>query len=150
VRYMNLGASVLAAMFILVPARGDAQQEDHGVHHPRGLGQAHPPAVNVSLHPEWRVYAFQRDGIYYYQINDLSGQVHMAVGNVDGVFWALPVGKLSTPTSLPSWRLKVPADWPSTEVYKDTQFSLVRRGSGNDALWSVEVPSAEDDAVPSP
>jgi hypothetical protein len=122
----------------MISAPADAQQEDHGAHLQRGLGQSQPAASDVSHHPEWRVYEFQRDGISYYQVNDLAGRVHITIASADGVFWALPVGDVAAQTSLPSWRLKIPSDWPATEVYEAPQFSLVRYGKGNDAVWSVE------------
>ena len=40
-----------------------------------GLGQSWPNTTDVSASPHWHVYVFQRNGVRYVQINDLSGKV---------------------------------------------------------------------------
>ncbi len=38
-----------------------------------GLGEAMPDAIDLSSDPTWQVYEFERDGVRYVQVNDLSG-----------------------------------------------------------------------------
>ncbi len=140
-RSFTFGTTLVAAMLALTPASAYAQQDDHGTEmQQRGLGQSNPSATDLSIHPDWKVYAFRRDGIAYYQVNDLNGNVHVIIGNADGVFWALPVGERAAQTSLPSWRLKIPSTWGGVDVYVGQEFTLARFGKGNEAVWSVETP----------
>jgi hypothetical protein len=57
-----------------------------------GLGEAFPRAADLAPHPAWQVYAFERDGIRYVQINDAKGTVRAAVGRIDDTFWVMPIG----------------------------------------------------------
>lgn len=57
-----------------------------------GLGQAWPNAPDLSASPRWHVYAFERDGIRYVQINDARGAVRGAFATTNGVFLVLPMG----------------------------------------------------------
>lgn len=107
-----------------------------------GMGESLPLAVNLSQDPEWLVYGFERDGISYYQVNDLAGQVRVIVGKIDDQFFTLPAGKSPAQTSLPSQRLVVPGNAVRREVYRRAEFALVVYGEGNDAIWSVEVPAS--------
>ncbi|WP_313425901.1 hypothetical protein [Stenotrophomonas rhizophila] len=106
-----------------------------------GMGESLPLAVNLSQDPNWLVYGFERDGISYYQVNDLAGQVRVIVGKIDDQFFTLPAGKSPARTSLPSQRLVVPGNAVRREVYRRAEFALVVYGEGNDAIWSVEVPA---------
>ena len=106
-----------------------------------GMGESLPLAVNLSQDPNWLVYGFERDGISYYQVNDLAGQVRVIVGKIDDQFFTLPAGKSPARTSLPSQRLFVPGNAVRREVYRRAEFALVVYGEGNDAIWSVEVPA---------
>lgn len=103
-----------------------------------GLGESLPVATNLSLNSNWLVYGFEREGINYYQVNDLSGQVVLIVGNVDATFWTLPAGKSPARVSLPSHRLSLPEKVVRRVVFQSTQFSLVVYGEGASALWVVE------------
>ncbi|WP_045758350.1 hypothetical protein [Xanthomonas albilineans] len=67
-----------------------------------GLGESLPNTRNLSLDPAWRIYEFQRDGVTYLQINDLTGKVRAAVGNVSGALWVLPMGADVSRVSLPT------------------------------------------------
>jgi hypothetical protein len=107
-----------------------------------GLGMRQPSAVDLSLDPAWEIYGFQRDGIVYYQINDLEGRVQLIIGALDGVFWALPAGEVSTPVALPPQRVSPPQRAERTEAYRDPAFSLVSYRTGETTLWSVEVPGS--------
>ncbi|HDS1136622.1 TPA: hypothetical protein QDZ75_000612 [Stenotrophomonas maltophilia] len=103
-----------------------------------GLGESQPVAVNSSLDPAWFVYAFQRDGVTYYQVNDSAGQVVLIIANIDSTFWTLPAGSASVRVSLPSQRLVVPATARKRLVFQASDFSLILHGEGQAAIWSVE------------
>lgn len=131
------GALMLAPLAVFAFAPGD----DHGVKMAtRGLGQSIPLAENLSVDPGWLVYGFERDGMDYFQVNDLAGRVHIVIGNAAGTFWVLPAGDLSAKVSLPEQRLPVPAKASRTIVYRAAEFTLVRYASGTDTLWAVEAP----------
>jgi hypothetical protein len=56
------------------------------------LGQAWPKhAHNVSKSPDWDVYEFRLHGIKYLQFTR-HGAIHAAIGVVNGVAFALPIG----------------------------------------------------------
>ena len=57
-----------------------------------GLGESWPNAADQSVSPYWHVYAFERDGIRYVQVNDQSGRVHAAFGRAGTQVFPLPVG----------------------------------------------------------
>lgn len=106
-----------------------------------GMGESLPLASNLSMDSQWRVYGFERDGISYYQVNDAAGQVRVIVGKIDDQFFTLPAGRNPARTSLPFQRLALPANAVRREIYKRSEFSLAVYGEGNDAIWSVEIPS---------
>lgn len=106
----------------------------------RGLGQSIPLAENLSVDPGWLVYGFERDGMDYFQVNDLAGRVHIVIGNAAGTFWVLPAGDPSAKVSLPEQRLPVPSKGTRTVIYRAAAFTLVRYASGADTLWAVRTP----------
>lgn len=57
-----------------------------------GLGQEFPSATNIAIHPRWRVYEFERDGVEYTQVNDENGNVRAAVGRIGPTLWTMPIG----------------------------------------------------------
>ncbi|RUL66553.1 hypothetical protein EKH79_01630 [Dyella dinghuensis] len=57
-----------------------------------GLGQSWPNASDVSTSPHYHVYVFRKDGIRYFQVNDLNGNVRAAVAVANGVVLTLPIG----------------------------------------------------------
>mgnify|MGYP001058030533 CR=1 FL=1 len=61
-------------------------------HPATGLGQSWPNATDVSASPHYHVYVFNKDGIRYFQINDLNGNVRAAVAVANGVVLTLPIG----------------------------------------------------------
>ncbi|WP_141058758.1 hypothetical protein [Stenotrophomonas rhizophila] len=129
------GILILAA----IPMIASAQSDDHGVQlAKRGLGQSQPMALDLSLDPNWRLYGFQRDGISYYQINDLAGRVQVIIGSADDVFWVLPAGESTAKVSLPTQHVQLPTGVTRSLVYMGAEFSLVLYGSGANAVWSVE------------
>ncbi|MDT3500914.1 hypothetical protein [Stenotrophomonas maltophilia] len=128
---------MVVAAYLPMPAL--AQSDDHGTHMSQaGLGQAYPATVNLSQDPNWLVYGFQRDGISYFQVNDLAGRVQLIVGNADGTFWILPAGETQVPVSLPGQPSPVPAKAVRSVVYRGSNFVLVRYNAGSSALWAIE------------
>lgn len=150
------GAVAAAVLLVAVPINAVATDEstspvtgfccpggDHGLElQSTGLGQSHPMAVDSSLDPAWRVYGFQRDGVEYFQVNDLAGQVQLIVGNLDGHFWTLPAGESSTRVVLPPRRMAAPQIAVRSEVFRHPKFSLIRYGMGDRAQWSIELSNA--------
>lgn len=142
VRFSELRVLLPAAVLLSVSAFSASAccpSGDNGIHMARsGLGESLPEATNLSLNPNWLVYGFERDGISYYQVNDLSGQVVLIVGNVDATFWTLPAGKSAAKVSLPSHRLSLPERVVRRVVFQSAQFLLVVYGEGASAVWVVE------------
>lgn len=137
--FPRIGSALASVILAAIPILAVAQSDGHGSHLAKnGLGQAQPPATNLSKDPAWRLYGFQRDGISYFQVNDLAGRVEIIIGNADGVFWTLPAGERPSRVSMPGQRLQLPAGMGQTEVYRGAAFSLMLYGHGADAVWSVE------------
>ncbi|WP_052690136.1 hypothetical protein [Xanthomonas albilineans] len=86
-----------------------------------GLGESTPKAPDRSLNPLWHIYEFKRDGVSYLQINDLTGTVRAAVGNISGTLWVLPMGVDVSRVSLP-----VKGSDPSGTVVYQTSVFIVR------------------------
>ncbi|PTS76160.1 hypothetical protein DBR20_10435 [Stenotrophomonas sp. HMWF023] len=103
-----------------------------------GLGESQPAALDLSSDPGWLVYAFERDGVSYYQVNDLTGQVNLIVANIESTFWTLPAGKTAARVSLPSKPLALPKNARGSIVFRGPEFSLVVYGEGRGAVWAVE------------
>ncbi|WP_315385577.1 hypothetical protein [uncultured Stenotrophomonas sp.] len=129
-----------ALLLAVLPVSAMAQLSDHHGNELQsfGLGQSSPLAANVSQDRNWLVYQFEREGISYYQVNDLAGQVHMIIARVDDVFWALPAGITPFRASLPTKRLVIPAEAPSAIVYRSPEFMIVRYVVDGEAVWSVQ------------
>lgn len=138
---VNVGAALAVVIAGCLPMSVLAQSDDHGIRmsmSQRGLGEAFPATVNLSQDPGWLVYGFQRDGISYFQVNDLAGRVQVIIGNADGTFWALPAGETQVPVSLPTQPLPVPAKATRSLVYRGNGFVLVRYSSGASVVWAIE------------
>jgi hypothetical protein len=129
--------AVTALLTSSAPFVASAQQDWNG-NEQQALGYPIPSADDASLDDNWKVYRFVRDGITYIQVNDLNDNVHAVIGKMDDVFWALPAGKPSARTSLPSWRLKISDDAVPHLVYADDEFSLVHYLDDVSSVWSVE------------
>lgn len=99
-----------------------------------------PLAVNLSQDPAWLLYGFQRDGVMYLQVNDLTGNVQLIIGNAGGTYFVLPAGSNPAKVSLPEQRIGVPAGAVRSQIYQASDFSLVRYRSGDEVVWSVEAP----------
>jgi hypothetical protein len=103
-----------------------------------GLGHSHPHVSSVSDDPDWLVYEFERDGVTYYQVNDLAGRVQVIFGRVDDAFWTLPAGVEPSRVSLPSQRVLLPESAVASLVYRHPEFSLLRYMVEGEDVWSIE------------
>jgi hypothetical protein len=104
-----------------------------------GLGQSFPPAANLAVDPEWRVYEFERGGIRYTQINDSTGRVRAAVGRIEDIFWELPIGGDADRVSVDA----LPAISGQRKVLyrtNEVEVILLRTASGD--FWEVGAPDA--------
>lgn len=98
----------------------------------RGAGHQHPAARDMSVHPYWNVHGFERDGAIYYQVSDLSGTVHLIVGEIDGVYSALPVAESSAGLRLPMQPKPM-----------NSEFSLHLKVDSEGAVWRLDVDAPE-------
>lgn len=108
-RHPSLRALPALALLLALPAGVFAAEPASG------LGQAWPNAPDLSASPRWHVYAFDRDGVRFVQINDEAGRVRGAFATAGGQFLVLPMGSGATVTASPN------AAAPSTgeTVYDD-------------------------------
>lgn len=70
----------------------------HAAQPASGLGQAWPNLPDRGASPRWHVYAFDRDGVRFVQINDAAGRVLGAFATAGGQFLVLPMGTGATLT----------------------------------------------------
>lgn len=139
VRTLFHATSLLAALALISPLIALAQHDHHGSEAASyGLGQSFPPAANVSLHPAWRLYVFERDGISYYQVNNDSGQVQLIIAKAGPELWALPAGHSYRVVSLPSNPRSLPPGADRRVVFIEGDFALALYGEADSAVWSVE------------
>ncbi|AWH52922.1 hypothetical protein C1924_06895 [Stenotrophomonas sp. ESTM1D_MKCIP4_1] len=103
-----------------------------------GLGESQPATLDLSADPAVQVYTFEREGVSYYQVNDLAGEVKLIIARIDGTFWTLPAGKREARVSLPSKVLALPKNARRSIVYRGEGFSLVEYAAGSDVVWAVE------------
>lgn len=128
-------------MLAVAPAYAGGPSDFHGKPLAvAGLGQSAPLAANLSQDPAWMLYGFQRDGVTYLQVNDLTGSVQLIIGNAGGTYFVLPAGSSAAKVSLPDQPVNVPAGAVRSRIYEASDFSLVRYRSGNEVVWSVEIP----------
>lgn len=90
-----------------------------------GLGQAWPNAPDVSASPHWHVYAFERGGVRYIQVNDLNGTVRAAFATSNGAFLSLPIGLDASRLATPQDPLPAPASTAGEIVYHDDAVQLL-------------------------
>lgn len=141
VRFSRFSKMMSVAVLLAAPALAFACCPGGGQGVPMakaGLGESQPAALDLSSDPAWQVYAFERDGVSYYQVNDLTGQVNLIVASLDSAFWTLPAGKTAARVSLPSTPLALPNNARRSVVFRGPDFSLVVYGEGRNAVWSVE------------
>lgn len=113
-----------------VPAHAQQCCPSGGVGSPKsmtGLGQSSPQIANLSIDPAWKVYQFERQGIRYLQINDLSGNTRLGIGRIGATAWVLPMGMDADRVILPGDA--VPAGSPRTIfLSKDEEVVLYQDG----------------------
>ena len=82
-----------------------------------GLGEVWPNATDVSASPHFHVYAFQKQGVRYLQINDSNGTVRGAIALIGNEALELPVG-----VDASRWTITGGPAAPATgeTVYRDT------------------------------
>jgi hypothetical protein len=90
-----------------------------------GLGQAWPNAPDLSASPHWHVYAFERNGIRYIQINDLNGKVRAAFAVAGSNFLGLPIGVDAAHLATPQEPQAVPASRTGETVYQDAAVKVL-------------------------
>lgn len=104
-----------------------------------GLGQSSPNATDLAPDPAWKVYAFERDGIRYTQINDQNGTVRAAAGQIGNTFWVMPIGTDAD-------RVAVPGDTlPTGQARILTQsggVEVVLYQDGDRQRWLIRSPTA--------
>lgn len=105
------------------------------------MGQSFPQAVDLAPDPEWQVYEFARGGIRYMQINDSTGKVRAAVGRVDELFWAMPMGGDADRVSVEP----LPAMMGQRKVlYRANEVEVVLHRTTTGDYWEVRQPEAAD------
>lgn len=102
-----------------------------------GMGQSQPAITDLSLDSEWRVHAFERDGISYFQVGDALGTPQFIVGKAGSYFWMLPAGMIDVQIKLPNDDHRQPQLAGLREVLRHPDFTLLVNGSGKTASWSV-------------
>lgn len=135
-------AGLLAACVSLAATAAQPQQQSGG------LGQAWPNAQDVSSSPRWHVYVFERDGIRYFQVNDLNGTVRAAVATANGQFLVLPIGHdaslvtTSSKPASPAATRRAMTNAPAETVYQDNavQLQVVPQSNGNVQMNAMEQP----------
>ena len=100
----------------------------------RGLGQSFPEAADLAADPAWQVYEFERDGVRYVQVNDLSGNVRAAAGRIGGTFWVMPIGADADRVAVPGDA--VPAGSPRV-LYRGADVEVVLYQDGARQRWLV-------------
>ncbi|MBD5054750.1 hypothetical protein VWT76_15830 [Xanthomonas citri pv. citri] len=95
-RYMHSTAKVFIGFMALTLMHSAAACCPDVGHTPNtaatGLGTSHPAATDLSAVSNAKVFAFERDGIRYLQVNDSMGLVRTAIGWIDNVVWVMPIG----------------------------------------------------------
>lgn len=104
-----------------------------------GIGEIQPSTADLSLDRRWRVHAFERDAINYFQVSNAAGTVQFILGKSGDIFWVLPAGPTDTQISLPSDEPRPNALVGAMEAYRDDEFSLLFGTSGTTIPWSVEL-----------
>ncbi|HEY1137057.1 MAG TPA: hypothetical protein VGE64_06180 [Xanthomonadaceae bacterium] len=100
-----------------------------------GLGESQPETSDLSSDPQWQVYAFERDGIRYLQINDGANTARAAIGHIGATVWVLPIGRDAD-------RVAIQTLTPSTAtgkrvVYRDDEVEVVHYLESNQDRWIV-------------
>jgi hypothetical protein len=141
---MSLRNALMVALLLNSAAALAATPNDVG----QGLGTAQPLTNDVSLSSHWHVYRFIKQGVEYLQVNDASGQVHMAIGTANGTLIVLPVGSDAQNISTSDAPLNIAVTGSQT-VYEDAQVTLTVGVSASGALiWSATTAATDGDCDP--
>jgi hypothetical protein len=125
---------LLATMFTSQYAHAQASDGRDNPGAGTGLGEPMPSAIDLSGDPAWQVYAFERDGIRYLQINDSGYTPRAAVGPIGPTAWVLPIGQDADRVTIDEDVQPPPT---SRIVYRDEHLEVVHyRVSGQD-YWIV-------------
>lgn len=104
-----------------------------------GLGEPMPDAIDLASDPAWQVYAFERDGIRYLQINDSAHQPRAAIGQIGPTAWVLPIG-------LDADRVRIEDGVRSTTarlVYRDERIEVLHDLQSGQDRWLVRPAASE-------
>ncbi|MGO1069295.1 hypothetical protein [Lysobacter sp. CA199] len=104
-----------------------------------GLGQS-GNSNDLSVDSLWKVYAFERKGIRYLQVDDQSGTPRAAIAYIGDTFWTLPIGQDVDRVSTPQEPIAIPSGAVQRVVYqsKDVQLSAFESASG--VFWRISTP----------
>lgn len=105
-----------------------------------GLGEKWPNATDVSVSPNWHVYAFDKNGTRYIQINDGSGTVRAAIARTPYTVVSLPIGSDAANVSTPTEPLPAPASQASTLLYQDSSLKVFVAPQANGTARMMAVP----------
>jgi hypothetical protein len=133
-----VGGFCICTLLSAVPAL--AQTADTAT----GLGQSWPNAVDVSTSPHYHVYVFRKDGIRYFQVNDLNGNVRAAVAVANGVVLTLPIG-LDAASATHSAVPQVSSASETVYSDKDVTLTATPKRSGEVAINTVAAADICDD-----
>jgi hypothetical protein len=99
-----------------------------------GLGESLPTTADLSADPQWQIYAFERDGIRYLQINDSANAARAAIGQIGATAWVMPIGRDAD-------RVAIQAGASSTVagrvVYRDEDVEVIHYMLSNQDRWIV-------------
>lgn len=125
---------MLATMFTSTFAHAQASDGRDKPAAVTGLGESLPMTPDLSGDPQWQVYAFERDGIRYLQINDGANVARAAIGQIGTTAWVLPIGHDADRVLIQSGTQS-----PTTGriVYRDEKFEVVHYRQSNQDRWIV-------------
>lgn len=106
-----------------------------------GLGQSSPNAADLAPDPAWQVYAFERDGIRYTQVNDQNGTVRAAAGQIGGTFWVMPIGTDADRVAVPGDA--VPAG-QARVLTQSGEVEVVLYQDGSRQHWLIRAPAVSE------
>lgn len=142
-RVVAAGALMCVAGYVQAETESTAccPGEPHGAPLAKtGVGLSAPLTSDVSQASTWNVYEFEREGIYYLQVNDRSGRVRAVIGNIGEEFWAVPMGTDVERVSTPQRRLPIPAGAKRIEVLRRPYSVLAAYETAGGVIWSIEAP----------
>jgi hypothetical protein len=119
------------------------------------LGEAWPNAQDVSASTHWHVYVFDNNGVRYFQVNDLYGNVRVAFATANGQFLVLPMGRdaqrISTPQQTATTSTTaVPLTSYTETVYRDSSIQLTAVPMSDGTTTFTADPATTTYTTPSP